>query len=612
MNKISSTALFAVLLLAFTFAPEDTTVIQVDNIKIGFHEFEDRLNDLPLPNGNKYSIDALKEDLASTLIAEAILACEAKKENLDSLFHLGLMSEEFHKEALYEQWMNSEVVSKIKISPNEIQKGYNRLKEIRDVDYWVLPNLRKADSLHEELAKGLDSKIKPQFKKMEYGQAFENIEDSVYGLNVGQLSEPIKVDNSYYVFRLIKKEQDPRYAKEDVGFYKPTIIQRIKSKKETYLISDKLKVLMRNKDYGIETGAYRYLVDKLEPIIFNSQLPKEGKANLIQQELSASAMKPDEMDKRPLIVFKNGKMWTVREVWEKLAASPYPLNYGTPKELKYGVQDVIKQIILLDSVAKDAEHKGYADSYYVQYQTQMWRNSLLAEALLDKFRESLQISEKDLFAFYDSTKSRHLQPERRKIISIVVNGKNSADKLYEQIKEGADILDLAQKYSLNKKDLDGQTPGVFITENMWGEAGKNAFKLEPGQIAPPLKVDDSDYAIIKLVEIKSAEPYPYEEIQDQLYTAYQNVKLQECVNDFLLKVVKDYDVKINKSALSNVQYFGGNMMVAKTHFPLRTAVPGVQFFSPTSPFLQPEGWDGLNSPILAGWYNYTQAKWFPQ
>jgi parvulin-like peptidyl-prolyl isomerase len=475
--------------------------------------------------------------------------------------------------------MNSEVREKVKISGDKIQKGYSRLKEIRYVDSWTFPNKKKANLFRKGILNNSKTKLKPTLKKLEYGEALENIEDLVYSMNVGQVSRPIKVDSLYYVFRLVKKEKDPKYAKEDVAFYKSTIMERLKSKEELYSVSGILNLLMKDKAYSLETGPYKFLLRQLDPIIFNNDQQEPKTANLIQQELGAKKIMPDDMFKQPMIIFKDSKVWTVSKVWEKLAICPYPLNYDTPEKLAYGLPHVIKQIVLLESIANNAQSKGYADSYYVQYQSQMWDNNLLALALIDKYRNSISLSEKDLLAYYDTTKNKYIEPERRKIIPIIVRDKKLADKLYDQIKSGQNILMLAKKYSLNKINLYNDDPGIYITRGSWGDAGSFAFTMKPEQISPPKKIDDTSYAIIKVLEIKSANPYPFEQVKDEISSALQDQKLQQELNDFLSQKIKNYNVKIYWAELNNVPYYGGNMGVEKTHFPLRNAIPSFPFFN---------------------------------
>ncbi len=605
-----------VLFLAFVPGAQDPTVIRIGNTRIGFQEFEERLNDIPLPNESLYSPVAVKEDLASTLVAETILASEAKKDNLDTLSAVRAMSAEYFREALYEQWMNEQVMDSIKVTPSEIQTGYNRFKQTRYIDYWALPSLKEALAVRQEIVEGIRKNTDGKLKKLEYGEAFENIEDTVYTMSVGQVSNPMKIGDQYYVFKLIKTEENPKYAKHDVGFYRPTIIERIRSKESTYRLMDAMKGLMSDKGYDIELESYKYLLRQLIPVVFDKDLPNADKGQAIQESLLETKLKSGKTNDKPLVVFKDGKVWTVNDVWRKLAVSPYPLNYPDAKALQAGVLQVIDRLVILDSVVKDAVARGYSDSHYVRYQTEMWSNSLLARAQLNKFRDSLPIKESVVRAFYDSTKKHHLQPERRRIIPLVVKSKALAERLYREIRKGADIVALARKYSVNKLGLDNKVQGVFITKNEWGNAGKAAFELRPGQVSAPHKIQDStaatSYVIVKLLEVKKASPYPYKMIHRQLFLAYQNWLLHRYVNKFLLKAVKEYKISINQSVLASVPYAGGDMVVLKTHFPLRTGAPGIQFFdSPVrgDVILRPQMHE-LNSPTLAEYYRYAQTNWF--
>lgn len=343
-----------------------------------------------------------------------MLASEAKKQDLDTLSRVQELSNEYFKEALYEEWMQRQVTDKVEVTPGEIQLGYNRLQVLKWVNYWVLPGKDEALALSKKLVAGLECKQGKELKKLEYGQALENIENVVYGMKTGEVSEPIKVDNQYYIFKLLRTEKDSRYTKQDVGFYRKTIIDRIKDKKSTYLTSELLKSLMADKGYDIRLDAYKYLLSHLEPVVFDKSLPNEDKALAIQQKFLEMGLAPDKMDDQALVAFKNGSVWTVRDVWEKLKVSPYPLNYQDPKSLEAGILQVIDETVILNSVAQDAISKGYSNSHYVEYQTKMWTNSLLAQAILDKFRGEVQVNESDMRAFYDSTKDRHLRPRSEK------------------------------------------------------------------------------------------------------------------------------------------------------------------------------------------------------
>ena len=68
-------------------------------------------------------------------------------------------------------------------------------------------------------------------------------------------------------------------------------------------------------------------------------------------------------------------------------------------------------------------------------------------------------------------------------------------------------------------------------------------------------------------------------MNDEISSALQDQKLQQELNDILLQKIKNYNVKIYWAELNNVHYYGGNMGVEKTHFPLRNAIPSFPFFN---------------------------------
>ncbi|MGD8781274.1 MAG: hypothetical protein PVH88_20205 [Ignavibacteria bacterium] len=63
-------------------------------------------------------------------------------------------------------------------------------------------------------------------------------------------------------------------------------------------------------------------------------------------------------------------------------------------------------------------------------------------------------------------------------------------------------------------------------------------------------------------------------------------RLQNKLNTFLSDVIGNYEIEINRDALEKVEYFGGNMGVKKTHFPLRSAVPMFLIFDHNAKWYQ--------------------------
>ncbi len=108
--------------------------------------------------------------------------------------------------------------------------------------------------------------------------------------------------------------------------------------------------------------------------------------------------------------------------------------------------------------------------------------------------------------------------------------------------------------------------------------------ITPGVVAWQYPLPDS--AVQDTIKVKPAAPYRFDEIRDGLYVVLQDRHLQQKLEELLLHVVKQYDITINRAALRQVKYLGGNLAVKKAHFPLRNAVPGFRLFDPKAKWYQ--------------------------
>jgi peptidyl-prolyl cis-trans isomerase C len=569
---------------SFSNVKDDGTIIRVNNRNIGFQEYQGRLNYFPqtlkLPEGE------IKETLVCTLIAETILYYEALHGALDTLERVRLLVNQYSDEAVYEQWMDSEVRARVTVTGKELLSAYTRFTERRSVAFWIVPDRMGATALREKIARGMAPPEKPQFKEIDYAESLESVEKAVYDLKEGEVSSPVLVDGSYYVFQLLKRLLHPEYSKNNFMFWKRSIEKKVRARKETSLLDNKLGALMKGKEYSVKREVYDFLVRQITSMIYDKEAPRFESAELIQQEIGSKEIGQHGIFDQPLITFSEGGQWTAKDFWKRLSVCPYPLNYKNPEDLKNGLLDVVRSIILFESIVKDGKSKRYNNASYVRNQSQMWSGNLLAQALVADYRKSVSVDETELTQYYDSTKYDHLKPEQRKIIPIIVREKEAAEQLREQIAAGANIVSLAEEHSLNKMNLDSNNPGVYVTRDSWGEIGRVAFALKAGQLSETMKNTDSTYAIVKLLEIRPAAPYPFDAVRDGLHVVLEDRHLQQKVERLLSTVVKKYDIRIDRAALKRVEYLGGNMAVKKAHFPLRSAVPGFRLFDPKAKWYQ--------------------------
>jgi parvulin-like peptidyl-prolyl isomerase len=163
------------------------------------------------------------------------------------------------------------------------------------------------------------------------------------------------------------------------------------------------------------------------------------------------------------------------------------------------------------------------------------RSQLLSEAIFKKVTKDVKVSDADAKAYYDTHKSQYSQPESRDVRHILVNSKPLADKLYAQLKGGADFATLAKKYS---KDPGSAAQGGKLTISKGQtvpEFDKTAFSLKTKQLAAPVKTQYGWHIIQALSPIRPAKQTPFAQVKATIVQQLQQQKR----NDAMTKWVND-------------------------------------------------------------------------
>lgn len=112
---------------------------------------------------------------------------------------------------------------------------------------------------------------------------------------------------------------------------------------------------------------------------------------------------------------------------------------------------------------------------------------------------------------------------------ILVENEDDAKKAYERVKGGEDFAKVATELSKDPgSGKDGGDLGFFSKDRMVPEFAEAAFKLEPGQIGPPVKTQFG-WHVIKVDE-KRVRPVPsFDDVKEQVENYLRRKALQDTI-----------------------------------------------------------------------------------
>jgi len=149
------------------------------------------------------------------------------------------------------------------------------------------------------------------------------------------------------------------------------------------------------------------------------------------------------------------------------------------------------------------------------------------ELSLDDIEEQEVADDETLRSLYDEDKELFTNPEQRSAQHILVEERELAESLLEEIQQGADFSELARIHSIDTSTKDsGGDLGYFERDIMVPEFDKVVFEMGIGELS---KVVETDFGfhIIKLTEIQPENIKSFEESREQLVSLHQKKAAQQ-------------------------------------------------------------------------------------
>jgi parvulin-like peptidyl-prolyl isomerase len=173
------------------------------------------------------------------------------------------------------------------------------------------------------------------------------------------------------------------------------------------------------------------------------------------------------------------------------------------------------------------------------------RANALSDAIYKKVTTGAKVTDAEVKAYYDSHQSRYTQPQTRVVRHILVKTKALADRLYNQLKAGADFATLAKKYS---QDPGSKAQGGQLTISRGQtvpEFDKVAFSLKTGELSKPVKTQFGWHIIRADKDATKSHSTPFAQVKEAIRQELVQQKRNERLQKWFDGVKKEFDSKVS-------------------------------------------------------------------
>ncbi|OQX61526.1 MAG: hypothetical protein B5M55_08805 [Desulfococcus sp. 4484_242] len=352
----------------------------------------------------------------------------------------------------------------------------------------------------------------------------QEIQARLAGLGTGQVTQPLEMGKGF-VCLCLQDKKGPEKA--DFDSLKSKIRLEVQKLRQSELTSELVRRLRKK---------YEVTVDE--------ELFTELDVNNTPEEL---------MDK--ILITTNRVNVPVRVFLDQLHKEQSLRGYRHFQTKE--AADYLKKMVLDRIIAQTLTSWESLDRHYEERAPFKWvyrfycQHRLIKELERRLFVPEAEVKDEEVAAYYEQHPDEFAGPE---VVSIVVleDDKRLADKIWAEVKRGADFFSVVRKYyareiPVRRVPVDHLDPVMKEVVN----------KLTKGEVSAPFEVKGHS-SMVKLVDRTVASRSPLSEVQEQIAQRLRQEKSDRLRRNFIRQLQARSDITINEKAWRDLRKeYGG-------------------------------------------------------
>ena len=196
---------------------------------------------------------------------------------------------------------------------------------------------------------------------------------------------------------------------------------------------------------------------------------------------------------------------------------------------------IVSKLISNELVYQEAQHQGLDKQSDFIAREELARRELLVNAYLQDYLKKNPVSEADIKSAYEKFKTE-VGDKEYSARHILVASEAEAKDIIAQLAKGGDFAKIAKEKSKDTGSKDkGGDLGWFSPGGMVKSFGDAVVKLQKGLYTTVPVQTQFGWHVIKLEDIRDAQPPTYDKVKDNLQKQLQQRQLEKLLTDLRAK-----------------------------------------------------------------------------
>ncbi|MCX6142226.1 MAG: peptidyl-prolyl cis-trans isomerase, partial [Ignavibacteriales bacterium] len=320
--------------------PPTNVVAKAGELFVTEKEFLQRFELLPaLQRSRKSRLEESKLELVYSLIAEKLLAQEARERKLDRDSAFLASFEEVRKLLARDQLYREEVRSKVSVSEPEVRRGMAEAQREILISFLFFDKEEDAAFVRKQI------KSERDFDRVRTDSSVHTVRDTVtviwsdaqpaiervaYRLKKGEISGVIKAGSGYYVLKVERTSTSAFYSSLQPSVLYERVLAKLRERKEEARLNEFVSESLKGRIGYSKPAPFKRLGLAIEKAF--SKTPLSGKVAL--SNLMVQGIQKDCIEVlNDTLVVAGTRMWTVEDVLDQLYSKGFYVDSTTVKSL---------------------------------------------------------------------------------------------------------------------------------------------------------------------------------------------------------------------------------------------------------------------------------------
>lgn len=547
--------LIAVLASGCSRLAEDE-VARVNGEGISLQDFRVSYNLFPHFDRSATPEAALRQQL-DFIINQRLGAAEARRRRLHEMPEFRLQRKMMEKEEVRDELYRQIIQEPVSVADEEVLEAYRlkqyrlKLSYLRSESKVIIEEMRQrwlAGESVEALADRYYGKGKWQkedifLPEITWGEVSEEIEQVIFNLRVGEISQPLMRAGYYVIFRLDDYLQNIFVTEEDFIKQRPALEKRIRRRKAAKAARRFVADFMGKKNVVVKAPSFNFLWKYARKqaglALSKDDLPKpEPLQKALAGELEAHL--------QDTLLIADNSTWTIASFLERMKTTPPALRPNMLHPLRF--KEELQQFILNEFLTELAYKKGMKQAPRVQKALADWQRAVLFDGLQQMELGAIRPSEDELKQYFETQRENYRIPEKRKIREIFTRSEEKIKKARDRLQSGEAFASVAAAFSERRVGANARGELGFLSLAELGDIGKAVFALKKGEIAGPLQVPFG-FVMVQLLEIQPGRQARWDEVSGRVEKDYRNSQHLHNWRRLLANLSAAADIKVNEKLL---------------------------------------------------------------